>query len=99
MTYFEYAAHAINGNENYANLLKIDLEKLLKSHQVNLFLAGFSHLESLCAATEKAFGEGGHNRIFHTMGANNSLNGTTKTQIILSGTLQYFTVLVFFLIL
>ena len=52
-------------------------------------------MESLCAATEKAFGEGGHNRIFHTMGANNSLNGTTKTQIILSGTLQYFTVLVF----
>ena len=67
----------------------------MKPHKVNLFLAGFSHLESLCAATEKAFGEGGHNRIFHTMGANNSLNGTTKTQIILSGTLQYFTVLVF----
>ena len=26
----------------------IDLEKFVKSHQVNLFLAGFSHLESLC---------------------------------------------------
>jgi len=40
--------------------------------------------EATHKATEKAFGEGGHNRIFHTMGANNSLNGTTKTQIILS---------------
>ena len=76
-------------------MIQMDLEKFVNSHQVNLFLAGFSHLESLCAATAKAFGEGGHNRIFHTMGANNSLNGTTKTQIILSGTLQYFTVLVF----
>ena len=36
---------------------------------------------------KEALGEGGHNRIFHTMGANDSLNGTTQTQIILSGIL------------
>ena len=37
----------------------------------------------------KALGEGGHNRIFHTMVTNDSLDGTTKTQIILSGIVQY----------
>ena len=40
------------------------------------------------AAAAVALGEGGHNRIFHTMGANDSLDGTTKTQIILSGTVH-----------
>ena len=46
---FKYAAQAITGNGNDANLLKLILKKKLgKSHQVNLFLARFSHLELLC---------------------------------------------------
>ena len=40
--------HAITGNRNYANLLKSLLEKFVKAHQVNLILAGFSHLKPLC---------------------------------------------------
>ena len=40
----------ITGNGNDANLLKSICEKLGKSHQVNLFLAGFSHLELLCTS-------------------------------------------------
>ena len=47
-TIFKYAAHATTGNGNYANLTdEIDLEKFVKSHQVKLLLAGFSHLEPL----------------------------------------------------
>ena len=45
--------------------------------------------ESYKEVKGKAFGKGGHNRIFHTMVTNDSLDGTTKTQIILSGTVQY----------
>ena len=33
------------GNGNDVNQLKIALEKLVKSHQVNLFLADFTHLK------------------------------------------------------
>ena len=40
--------NAIAGNGNYANLLNSILEKFVKAHQVNLFLAGFSHLKPLC---------------------------------------------------
>ena len=40
----------MTGNGSYGNLLKHFLEKLVKSHQVNLFLVGFSHIEPLCAA-------------------------------------------------
>ena len=32
---------------------EIDFEKLVKSHQVNLFLARFSHLESLCDSADQ----------------------------------------------
>ena len=42
------------GNGNQLNSLKLALEKFVKSHEVNLFLAGFSHLDSLCALTETA---------------------------------------------
>jgi hypothetical protein len=42
--------HAITGNGNYANLLKSILEKFVKAHQVNLILAGFSHLKPLCGS-------------------------------------------------
>ena len=41
--------HAITGNGNYANLLKSILEKFVKANQVNLFLAGFSHLKPVWA--------------------------------------------------
>ena len=44
--------HAITGNGNYANLLKSILEKLVKVHQVNLFLAVFSHLKPLCGSRQ-----------------------------------------------
>ena len=37
--------HAITRNGNYANLLKSILEKFVKAHQVNIFLAGFIHLK------------------------------------------------------
>ena len=30
-------------------ILKLELEKIVKSHQENLFSAGFSHLEPMCA--------------------------------------------------
>ena len=46
LTTFKNAARAITGNRNYANLLK--------SHQVNLFLAGFSHLKPLCGSEKTA---------------------------------------------
>ena len=49
LTTFKYATHAITGNRNHVNLLKIDLEKLVKSHQVKLFLAGYCHLKLMCA--------------------------------------------------
>ena len=42
----------MTGNENQVNLLKICMEKFVKSHQVNLFLAGFSYLEPQCSAGE-----------------------------------------------
>ena len=38
----------MTGDRNYVNLHKTCLEKLLKSIQVNLFLAVFSYLEQLC---------------------------------------------------
>ena len=53
---------------------------------VNTNHAGGNKKAAAEAAAAVALGEGGHNRIFHTMGANDSLDGTTKTQIILSGT-------------
>ena len=53
LTSFWNAAHAITGNGNYANLLKSILEKFVKAHQVNLFLAGFSHLKPLCATSPR----------------------------------------------
>ena len=49
LTTFKYATHAITGNRNHVNLLKIDLEKFMKSHQVKLFLVGFRHLKLMCA--------------------------------------------------
>ena len=41
-----------------------------------------SYKKRLGKAAEK---QGGHNRIFHTMGAIDSLDGTAKAKIILSG--------------
>ena len=51
------------GNGNQVSLLKFALEKLVKSHQVNLYLAGFSYHTkllfscSLLCEGEKTFGE------------------------------------------
>ena len=49
VTNFEYEVHPKNGNGNHThvNPLKLARKKFVKSHQVNLFLAGFSHLEPL----------------------------------------------------
>ena len=52
LTSFWNAAHAITRNGNYTNLLKSILEEFVKAHQVNLFLAGFSHLKPLCSGSE-----------------------------------------------
>ena len=41
------------GNGNYANLLKSILEKFVKAHQGNLFLAGFTHLKPLCTTSPR----------------------------------------------
>ena len=37
---FQYEVHAMTGNGSYVNLLKLARKKFVKSHQVNLFLAG-----------------------------------------------------------
>ena len=58
------------------------------AEDVNTNDAGGNKKAAAAAAAAVALGEGGHNRIFHTMGANDSLDGTTKTQIILSGTVH-----------
>ena len=48
---FKYAAHAITGNGNDANLLKSIRKKNSGNHiKWLLFLAGFSHLEFLCTS-------------------------------------------------
>ena len=41
----KYEVPVMTRNGNQVNLLKICMEKFVKSHQVNLFLAGFSYLE------------------------------------------------------
>ena len=46
LTNLEYEAHAMTGNESES--IEIGLEKFVKSHQVTLFLAGFSYLKPLC---------------------------------------------------
>ena len=51
--------HAITGNGNDANLLNSVLEKFVKAHQVNLFLAGFSHLKPLCGSGGGPAGDSG----------------------------------------
>ena len=53
LTSFWNSAHAITGSGKYANLLKLILEKFVKSQQVNLFLAGFSHLKPLCMGLKR----------------------------------------------
>ena len=51
LTSFAYVAYAITGNGNYiCKSAEIDLKKFVKSLQVNLFLAGFSHLKPLCSS-------------------------------------------------
>ena len=47
LTHFWYESIAMTGNGNYVNLLKTCVEKIVKSHQVNLFLAGFSLVKPL----------------------------------------------------
>ena len=37
---FKYAAHAITGNGNYANLLELIYKKIVKSHQGTIHLKG-----------------------------------------------------------
>ena len=49
LTNFEYQVSAMTRNRNHVNLFKLDWEKFVKSHQVNLSLAGFSHLGPLCS--------------------------------------------------
>ncbi len=44
----------MTGDRNYVNLPETCLEKLVKSIQVNLFLADFNYLEPLCAGAVKA---------------------------------------------
>ena len=46
LTNFEYEAHTITGNGNQS--AESCLEKLVKSHLVNLLLAGLNPLEPLC---------------------------------------------------
>ena len=38
----------MTGNGNYVSLQETSLEKLVKSLQINIFLADFRHLEPLC---------------------------------------------------
>ena len=47
LTNFEYEGHAMTENRKLRKSAETCIEKLMKSHQVDLFLAGFSHLESL----------------------------------------------------
>ena len=39
-----------SGNENNVNLLKLVREKIVKTHEVNLIWAGFSHLKPQCSS-------------------------------------------------
>ena len=48
LTIFEYEAHAIHRNRSKP--AEIWQKKLVKSNQVNLFLASSGHLEPLCGA-------------------------------------------------
>jgi len=47
LTNCEYEVNELTGNGNYVNLLKLAGEKIVKSLQVNLFLADLSHLKPL----------------------------------------------------
>ena len=42
-TNFEFDVHKMTENGTYVNRLKTCLQKFVKSHQVNLFLAGYGH--------------------------------------------------------
>ena len=48
-TIWKYEVHAITGNGNYANLLKLIRKISEITIKVNLFLAGFRHLEPMCS--------------------------------------------------
>ena len=48
LTNFESEVHAMTGNRNQVNLLKLAWQ-FVKSHQMILFLAGFSYFEPLCS--------------------------------------------------
>ena len=47
LTYSEYKTYP-PGNRNRCDFAETCFKKLMKSHQVNLFLADLSHLEPLC---------------------------------------------------
>ena len=55
LTNFKFEADTKTGNGNQVNLLKICLWNFVKSHQVNLFLAVFSHLKPLCSVAFFSF--------------------------------------------
>jgi hypothetical protein len=54
LTIFEYEVHGMTGNGSYLNIAETCMKKFVKSHQVNLFLAGFSRLKPMCAAAARA---------------------------------------------
>ena len=44
----------MTGNGNYVSLPETSLEKFVKSHQMNIFLAAFSYLEPLCVVVARS---------------------------------------------
>ena len=51
LTRFFKTNYAITGKGNHVNILKFSRKNIAKSDQVNLFLADFKHLKSLCTET------------------------------------------------
>ena len=54
MTNLEYETRAIHENGHGSKSAEIGKKNLAKSHQDNLFGAGFSHIKPLCAAASSA---------------------------------------------
>ena len=54
LTDFKYKARAIHENGHGSKSAEIWKKNLAKSHQDNLFGAGFSHIKPLCAAASSA---------------------------------------------
>ena len=49
LTSFDYEVHRMIGNGSQFEYAETCMKKFMKSHQVNLFLAAFSHLKPMCA--------------------------------------------------